>query len=113
MDTGGNIMPVADQLVEAGPHALHSLDPQGGIDMAVMKKRYGRQVCLIGNVNCGLLDTGSDEQVAARTSPREPGTRNEKPKAPNPERRRVLLPSLRTWRPRFACLRPKGRLRNS
>ncbi|OHB80781.1 MAG: hypothetical protein A2W31_10080 [Planctomycetes bacterium RBG_16_64_10] len=60
--TDGNIMPILDQLVAAGPHALHSLDPQGGIDIAEVKRLYGDQVCLIGNVNCGLLDTGTDEQ---------------------------------------------------
>ncbi|HET6383537.1 MAG TPA: uroporphyrinogen decarboxylase family protein [Armatimonadota bacterium] len=61
--TDGNIMPILDQLVQAEPHALHSLDPQGHVDIAEVKRRYGRQVCLIGNVNCGLLDTGTDEQV--------------------------------------------------
>jgi len=61
--TDGNIMPIIDQLVEAGPHALHSLDPQAGIDIAEVKRRYGARVCLIGNVNCGTLDTGTDEQV--------------------------------------------------
>ena len=61
--TDGNIMPVLDSLVETRPHALHSLDPQGGIDIAEIKKRVGKKVCLIGNVNCGLLDTGTDEQV--------------------------------------------------
>lgn len=61
--TDGNIMPIVDQLLAAKPHALHSLDPQGDIDMAVMKRDYGDQVCLIGNVNCGLLDTGTDEEV--------------------------------------------------
>ena len=44
-------------------HALHSLDPQGGVDIAELKRRYGSRVCLIGNVNCGLIDTGTDEQV--------------------------------------------------
>jgi uroporphyrinogen decarboxylase len=63
--TDGNIMPIIDQLVEANPHALHSLDPQAGVDMAEVKRRYGDRVCLIGNVNCGLLDTGSDEEVIA------------------------------------------------
>lgn len=63
--TDGNIMPIIDQLVEAGPHALHSLDPQAGIDIAEIKRRYGDRVCLIGNVNCGLLDTGSEEEVIA------------------------------------------------
>ena len=62
--TDGNIMPILDQLVEAVPHALHSLDPQGGIDIAEMKRLVGHQVCLIGNVNCGLLDTGTEEECA-------------------------------------------------
>ena len=61
--TDGNIMPILDSLVSARPHALHSLDPQGGVDIAEVKRRVGRQVCLIGNVNCGLLDTGTDEQA--------------------------------------------------
>ncbi len=61
--TDGNIMPILDQLLEANPHALHSLDPQGGVDMAEIKRICGDRVCLIGNVNCGLLDTGTDEEV--------------------------------------------------
>jgi uroporphyrinogen decarboxylase len=63
--TDGNIMPIIDQLVETHPHALHSLDPQGGVDIAEVKQRFGKQVCLIGNVNCGMLDTGTDEEVIA------------------------------------------------
>ncbi len=61
--TDGNIMPIIDQLMESKPHALHSLDPQGSIDIAEIKRLYGDEVCLCGNVNCGLLDTGTDEQV--------------------------------------------------
>jgi len=66
--TDGNIMPIIDQLVQAKPHALHSLDPQAGIDIAEVKKRYGKEICLIGNVNCALLDTGTDEQVRKSAS---------------------------------------------
>jgi uroporphyrinogen decarboxylase len=62
--TDGNIMPILDSLISTRPHALHSLDPQGGIDMAEVKRRVGKKVCLIGNVCCGLLDTGTDEQAA-------------------------------------------------
>jgi uroporphyrinogen decarboxylase len=61
--TDGNIMPILDQLVQANPHALHSLDPQAGVDIAEVKRLYGDRVCLIGNVNCGLLDTGTDDEV--------------------------------------------------
>ena len=63
--TDGNIMPILDQLLECNPHALHSLDPQGGVDIAEIKRLCGDRVCLIGNVNCGLLDTGTDEEAIA------------------------------------------------
>jgi uroporphyrinogen decarboxylase len=65
--TDGNIMPVLDQLVQTKPHALHSLDPQAGIDIAEIKRLHGKELCLIGNVNCGLLDTGTEEQVVEST----------------------------------------------
>lgn len=61
--TDGNIMPILDQLVESNPHALHSIDPQAGVDISIVKKLVGDKVCLIGNVNCGLLQTGTDSQV--------------------------------------------------
>lgn len=63
--TDGNIMPILDSLVSANPHALHSLDPQGGVDLGEVKRRVGSRVCLIGNVNCALLQTGTDEEAAA------------------------------------------------
>lgn len=61
--TDGNIMPILDQLVSANPHALHSIDPQAGVDIAEVKRLYGDRICLIGNVNCGLLQSGTEKQV--------------------------------------------------
>jgi len=61
--TDGNIMPILDQLVETNPHALHSIDPQAGVDIAQVKRLAGDKVCLIGNVNCGLLQTGTEDEV--------------------------------------------------
>ncbi len=61
--TDGNIMPILDQLVEANPHALHSIDPQAGVSLKEVKRLVGHRVCLCGNVNCGLLQTGTDEEV--------------------------------------------------
>lgn len=61
--TDGNVMPIVDQIVQTEPHALHSLDPQGGVDIAEIKRLYGDRVCLIGNVHCGMLDAGTPEQV--------------------------------------------------
>lgn len=63
--TDGNIMPILDSLVSTNPHALHSIDPQAGVDLAEVKERVGDRVCLIGNVNCGLLQTGSDDEAVA------------------------------------------------
>lgn len=63
--TDGNIMPILDSLVSCNPHALHSLDPQGRVDLGEVKKRVGDKTCLIGNVNCALLQTGTDDEVIA------------------------------------------------
>ena len=38
---------------------------KGKIPMPMLKKMYGEEVCLIGNVNCGLLESGTDEEVTA------------------------------------------------
>ena len=63
--TDGNIMPIADQMLDCMPDALHSLDPQGGVDLTEMRRLYSDRICLIGNVNCGLLQTGTDEECEA------------------------------------------------
>ncbi len=60
--TDGNIMPILPHLLDSGPHALHSLDPQGGVDMAEVARLAGDRVCLIGNVDCGKLQTGTDAE---------------------------------------------------
>ena len=65
--TDGDIMLILDQLVACKPHALHSLDPQAGVDIAKVKKMVGDQVALCGNVNCGLMQTGTEDEVIAST----------------------------------------------
>jgi uroporphyrinogen decarboxylase len=59
----GNLMGVMDQLVQAGPDALHSIDPMAGMDIREIKKHYGRRICLCGNVHCAWMQTGTDEQI--------------------------------------------------
>jgi hypothetical protein len=34
-------MPILNDLLDANPHALHSLDPQAGVDMAEMVRLAG------------------------------------------------------------------------
>ncbi len=61
--TDGNIMPILDSLVAAGPHGLHSLDPMAGVDIREIKRLVGDKVALCGNVHCAALQTGTDEEV--------------------------------------------------
>ena len=42
---------------------MHSLDPQADVDIAEVKRLCGDKVCLIGNVNCGALQTGTEKEV--------------------------------------------------
>lgn len=60
--TDGNIMPILKQMADCGPHAIHSLDPQGGVELPKVREIVGDRIALIGNVNCGLLQTGTDEE---------------------------------------------------
>ena len=61
--TDGNIMPIVKQIADCGPDAIHSLDPQGGVSIPKVRKIIGDKICLIGNVNCGLLQTGTEEEA--------------------------------------------------
>lgn len=63
--TDGNINPILDQIVACEPDALHSIDPQGSMSLSDVRKKYGDRICTIGNVNCGLLQTGTDEEAAS------------------------------------------------
>ncbi|HOP80524.1 MAG TPA: uroporphyrinogen decarboxylase family protein [Armatimonadota bacterium] len=61
--TDGNIMPVLDQIISTKPDALHSIDPQGGMDLGEVKRLIGDKVALCGNVHCGMLHSGTVEEV--------------------------------------------------
>jgi len=61
--TDGDIMPILDQLVEAGPDALHSLDPMAGVDIREVRGRVGEGLCLIGNVNCAYVQQGPPAKI--------------------------------------------------
>lgn len=63
--TDGNIMPILKQMADCKPDAFHSLDPQGGVSIPEVRKIVGPDIALCGNVNCGLLQTGTDEECRA------------------------------------------------
>ena len=62
--TDGNLMPILDQILASEPHGLHSIDCQAKeMDMAVIKQLAGDRVCLLGGVQCSLLQTGTEEEI--------------------------------------------------
>ncbi len=62
--TDGDIMPILDHLVDAGPDALHSLDPMAGVDIKRVREIVGNRLCLIGNVNLAYVQQGPPEKIA-------------------------------------------------
>ena len=58
--TDGNVTEILDDLVDAG---IDGLNPLEGMDLAAVKKRYGRHLLLIGNVDSGVLSFGTPEDV--------------------------------------------------
>jgi len=60
----GNIMPILDMIVETGIDALNPLEPAAGMDIGLLKERYGKRIALIGNIDCGyVLSQASVEEV--------------------------------------------------
>jgi len=51
----GNIMALADALVEAGFDCLQPLEVKAGVDLAHLVQEYGRDVCFMGGVDVRAL----------------------------------------------------------
>jgi hypothetical protein len=67
--TDGNIMPFADDfLLRSGFDAYQSLDPSAGMDIELIKKKYGEKIALMGNIDCAkVLHLGTEEDVVRET----------------------------------------------
>ena len=51
----GNLLPVLPMVIEAGFIGYHSLEPAAGIDLGFVKKEYGKDLVLVGNVDVSVL----------------------------------------------------------
>lgn len=59
----GNISEVIDDLIHCGINALHPIEPKA-MNIFDLKERYGKKVCLIGNIDVGeTLTRGDAKQV--------------------------------------------------
>jgi len=64
----GYLMEIMDDLMDAGIDGLNPIEPIAGMDIAHLKKRYGKDLVLVGNVDCSqVLPLGSVEDVVAAT----------------------------------------------
>jgi uroporphyrinogen decarboxylase len=59
----GNLMPIMDKLLPLGMNGLHPLEP-GAMDLGELKQKYGKKVCLVGNLDIdSTLSKSSLEEV--------------------------------------------------
>jgi uroporphyrinogen decarboxylase len=63
----GNLYPFLDSIVDAGTDGIDPIDPMGGMELAVVKAKYGERVAIKGNVDqVHLLTEGTPAAVAER-----------------------------------------------
>ncbi|MGD8237936.1 MAG: uroporphyrinogen decarboxylase family protein, partial [Armatimonadota bacterium] len=66
--TDGYVMDIVDDLLDCGIAGLNPLEPLAGNDIAALKKRYGRNLILVGGMDCSqLLPLGSVADVRQGT----------------------------------------------
>lgn len=68
LHSDGNLNACVEALADSGLSALQAVDPVAGMDMRTVKQRVAGRLCLCGNVDCGMLLTGSPDQVRAATA---------------------------------------------
>lgn len=64
LHTDGFIYNVMDKIVDCGYNGIQSLQPSSGMDIARVKANYGKDLCLMGNIDLDyLLTFGSPQEV--------------------------------------------------
>lgn len=64
----GNVTEILDDMIDAGISGLNPIEPIAGMDIAQLKKRYGRNLILVGNVDCSqVLPLGTLSDVVHAT----------------------------------------------
>lgn len=62
LHSDGNLTEILDQLVGAGLDGYQSVDPQGGMDIRLVRERYP-DLILMGNVECSMLQDTNPEPI--------------------------------------------------
>ena len=61
--TDGNVWSILDTFREARVDAWHGIQPSIGMDLRLLKERYGNDLCFFGGVNCETLVAGSPDEA--------------------------------------------------
>ena len=62
LHSDGDLNLLLEQLVGAGIDGYQSVDPQGGMDIALVRKKYPNMI-LMGNVQCSALQDTDEERI--------------------------------------------------
>jgi len=66
----GNLLPILDDLLSLGMNGLANIEPNA-MDINELKKKYGRRLCLVGNIDLHYtLTQGTPEEVEAEVKKR-------------------------------------------
>ncbi len=64
LHTDGQITPLLDFIIDCGFDGLHSLEPTANVDLALVKKKVGDKLCLLGNIDVAhVLTYGTKQEV--------------------------------------------------
>jgi len=67
LHTDGNIQPCIAALADTALHAVQAIDPTAGMSMRAAQAAVQGRLCLCGNIDCGLLLTGTPDEVYQAT----------------------------------------------
>ncbi len=65
LHTDGNVTPYLSGIAATALDALQAVDPVAGMDLAATQRTVAGRLGLCGNVDCGLLLTGTPEEIYA------------------------------------------------
>lgn len=63
LHSDGDMRLILDQVVAAGIDGYQSIDPQGNMDIAEVKRLYGDRLVLMGNVQSSFLQDAEEERI--------------------------------------------------
>ncbi len=63
LHSDGDLRLILDQLVSTGLDGYQSIDPQGHMNLAVVKRQYRDRLVLMGNVQASLLQDAAEQEI--------------------------------------------------